>query len=685
VRTLSRILILLAASTLAAGERIVRGPETILGESTALAPFPAASTGAPLLATDGDEVLMVWSARGTTYAQRLDRDGHLAAPLPVVLMPGSPSVQAPHPERLLYLGGVYCLFFNQPDGTAAMRLTRDAEVIDVRVIDAAQMRDLVRDGEEILVSTTRGVLRLREDLSILAEAPMLAGAGEQIVPSPYGTLMLSSRAPAITARFLDGSGAVRIASLDRDASARMVWSGSEFIAVWIGCGPESFSSCGTWVVTLDEQLRQHALPTKIDDNVCGGCAVGLIPLGGGRAYVTWQKGEETRGLPLQKDVTFGFAPARFGPNARVLITSQGRIITAEAALNVRVVLPFVDAAKVPITATVQAAVEETLVATASSATEAAIARQRVIDGKRTNIVTILDHEGHPLREVRIGNGALVALGHDGHDFYALASDTFESSFQKVAEGAVAVKLPVRPVNVLAWVGSGFVVMQSGWRDFSGTEQNRTRLLWLDRAGQLSLPPCPTWEIGNSVSSATVIDIGAETFIVAPGYSSGTLLRFAGGCVTGPPLEGLPHLARIANVAWQNGTWAFLRAEPPAIDVAFSTNVASGPGAWHRVLASRHNYNEGDEAIAPIAGQWLVGYRDTDRLQVVLVGAGGDVMATGLAAEGVAASPRLVPLSSGRVLAVYRRHVYEPPYAGVLRVAVAPLTFETAGRRRSVRP
>jgi hypothetical protein len=649
-----------------------------------LAPFPATADGAPLLATDGDEVLMVWTGRGTMYAQRLDRDGHRAAPLPVVLVPGSPNVRAPHPESLLYAGGVYCLFFNQPDGTAVMRLSRDAEVLDVRVLDSAKMHHLARAGEEILLSTTRGVLRLREDLSVIAETPMPSGAGEQIVPSPHGTLMLSARVPAITARYLDGSGAVRIASVDRYPSARMVWSGSEYIVAWSGCGPESYSSCGMWVVTLDEQLRPHALPTKIDDNVCTGCAVDLIPLGGGRAYVTWQKGEETLGLPLQKDVTFGYAPARFGRSARVLITSQGRLMAAEAALNVRVVAPFVGSGKAPLTATVQAAVEETLAATAVSATEAAVVRQRVVDGKPTNVVTIVDHDGRVLRDVRIGNGTYVALGHDGQDFYALVNDTFESTFQKVAEGAPVVKLPFRPVSVLPWVGSGFVLFQSGWRDFTGTQQNRTRLLWLDRAGQLSFPPCPHWEIDDPVSSPTVVDTGVETVLVAPGYIRGTVLRFAGGCVAGPPLEYLPHLTNITAVAWQNGTWALLN-DDRLIDVAFSSDVASGAGPWHRVLASRNFYSQGDQTLAPIGGQWLVGYRDTDRLHLVLVGAAGNVLATGLAAEGVAQGPKLVPLPSGRVLAVYRRHVHEPPYAGVLRVVVAPLMLETPGRRRSVRP
>ncbi len=130
VRPAALLLALLFAIGVAAGEQAVRGPEVLLGDPT-LAPIagPNTSGTTAAMATDGDEVVLVWTGRSSLYAQRLDRDGRRATELPKLLMAGTRSGPAvATPLRTFHAAGLYWIFFNRLENqqwtTWAMRLTR---------------------------------------------------------------------------------------------------------------------------------------------------------------------------------------------------------------------------------------------------------------------------------------------------------------------------------------------------------------------------------------------------------------------------------------------------------------------------------------------------------------------------------------------------------------------------------
>lgn len=666
---------LLLTLPLLAGERAVAGAERLLGDAT-LAPIavPYRYGNDTVMATDGDEVLMVWTDRGSLYGQRLDRFGKRATALPTLLYRGSRNVPVSG-LRVVYAGGLYTIFFHTLDEkrtwvTSAIRLTPKLDVVmDRRVVLQAAILDGVHTGEEFVLVTDKNVWRMRDDFSVIALLPKFDGS--VLVPSPRGVLLIAASEPAMTARMIDDSISVRVASADNVQAMRAMWTGTEYLLVW--------TDGRTKALVLDENLVARAAPVTLDDKGCTWCSVGIAKIGNDDVIVTWQVGDNTRMRRLRNGLPADSASIYLGDFIKAFSSAHGLLFTVDRMLNVRAFIPGSTGSPsaLPVLAMPVAAAEESVVAVGTSASEVAIVRQR---NDRTNVVSIVDPDGRTLREVAIPAGDFVNLSHDGKDFYALVSNYYESRFQRVEAGAAATKLAFRADRALVWTGSGFFILQSDYRDFTGATQYRSRFLGLTREGVVELPPCEHWEFPSSASwPPAVVRTGDET-AVAVGFH---IARLRGACQTGPPVktQSIPYNWR---PGWQDGLWAWLVTGNSRLELATTDDPATTP-SLHRI-AGNVFITENSYDLTPFAGRWLVAYNEYNQstLRASVHDANGALIGTSTIADSIDGRPFLVPIAD-RVLAVYRRQVWESPYLGVHRVFVTPVTLETASRRRTARP
>lgn len=673
-------MLLFLAGTLSAGERAVRGPESLLGDA-AIGPIDTGYGSRRFLASNGDEIMLVWTSRGSLYAQRLQRDGTLATPFPTLLLPGTENRPAVELTGAVHAGGLYVLFMNGGGQSRAMRITRDAEVVDVRVLPA-KVGEATKAGNEIFLRTATGFLRLREDLSVAGE---LAAGNGSLVVSPQGLLLLTTENAAFTARYLDGSHSVRIAATSGMVmrSARLVWTGTDFIAAWTAC--HSWGSCDVSLTRLDAQLQPRMQPVKMER--CNGCEVtDLLRLDGERVFLI-RNDDRTAGRLLGQAGALDGDSVDLGEDAATMHLGGDMLLSVDTDLNVRLFPAFRTSAPAPV-ATVQTAVDETVVTVASSAGEAAVVRKRVLGGETRHLVSILDAEGRTLREVAIPAGDDTTLAHDGQHFYALVSNTWESFFVKVESGATPVKLSIRTVpGGLFWLGDRFVVLESGFVDFTGRTAEKTRPLALDRSGALALLDCAIPEIDHRMRPVTVVDTGDTILVLEPRYIFGTVLRFRDGCPAGLP-ENVPTLAATElRVAWRNGNWAVFSQDTARrrYIAALSDDLTAYLGPWRDAGRIGTWYGSGQTAIAPLGDGWVAAYVTDNRLYTSVLNAAGYAVSSGVDLGSATGRPHLVPLSGDRVLAVHHRQIHEPPYFGARRVVVAPLTLEQAFRRRPSRP
>jgi hypothetical protein len=685
VRASCLVLLLTLGTVLTAGERPVAGPETLLGDD-ALAPLTTWSFRSPALATDGDELLFVWSGRGSIYAQRLDRQGKPLTPLPTLLFPGRQSNGGGVTNMYaVWAGGFYHIFFSVEEDWSwslrVMRVTRDAELVDVRVLaPGASASDVAVVNDEIIVAGYRTLWRLRPDLSVIATEVLERSAPHTIArAADGGLLLLAGGPPAVTARRLDrDGGTVRIGTATSSDPLRILWTGTEYLAAWSSC---EWGGCGTTLLRLDARLVPKGDPKVIGGGNCYSCDIGLTSLGDETVLVTWQAttangSHATHAKRVRAGVVLDEKDLVFGPQAATVRTPQGLLVLADSTPQVHVISPAFTAER---TAAPRAAAEETVAAVASSPSGFAVVRRRAAGAEMQNIATILDDEGNVRREVRLPPGSNVALASFGRDFYALVTDSWSpaSWFQKVEEGAPAVRLPQQVLPLLVWTGRDFLTLQAGWYE-EGEYQAKTRVLWLDRNGAPKDVPCGDVVLPGASWDVRVFSGGGETFVVTPQ----AMLRLRGRCPRAEPAPPLPEQAR---VAWQAGVWAALVPGGAnfTFDIGFASDVPSLPGARRRIFAGR-DYVYG-KSIAPLDGNWLVALNTAGRgISLLVVDGHGGVIGTGTLAKNVTDAPVFAPLAGGRLLAVYARQVYEPPYLGVSRVVVAPVTTEEALRRQGVR-
>ncbi|HUR79221.1 MAG TPA: hypothetical protein VM733_00545 [Thermoanaerobaculia bacterium] len=673
---LPTILLLFVLPLAASGEQLVRGPETLLGNAD-LAPLGGASLQ---MASDGDEVVLAFITRNCVYAQRLDRNGVALTPLPVLIASGNVVRRAMDPLRVVYAGGFYTFFFTRYDhatqqwSVQATRVTRDLELVETRAIEASSLLDAVRTNGDIVVMTYDSLWFLRDDLSVIRRTARVDGA--MLVASPQGALMLTALEPVLSARFLDNGLSARIAGVYKPQKIAGAWTGSEFLIAWSDWGH-------VYAATLDAELRVRVKPVLLSDfsNVCADCSVSVVAMSSGEALVRWQRGSTSLAARFRDGVMVEKTPWILGTSVTPFVTSSGLVIMAGPSLDVRAFVAGAvsEPAKQSVTATVRVAAEESLAAVAASASEVAVARHRA-DG--TNFVSVVDHDGRALRDVRIANGARVALAHDGTAFYALVTDGYTAQFQKVADGAGVTKLNVRLANLLHWEGTQFLILQNGYADFTGAQVNKTRALAIARDGTVGLPRCAMWEFPLTSGRARVLRGGTDTFIAV----ENDLARLRDDCQTGPPDPLVKTINYQFAAAWNGSVWARLAFGGPVsrLQLSFAPDLTSA-AEGHDVAAELLYGEEETFDVAPAGDRWLVIWNKNARLESALFDANGRVAGTATIADDALNGVRLVPVSNNRVLAIYQRQVYDPPYLGVTRVFAARMTLDPASRRRTVRP
>ncbi|HVE71579.1 MAG TPA: hypothetical protein VNI54_09450 [Thermoanaerobaculia bacterium] len=668
--------LLLLSLSLFAGERAVRGPETLLGDATLspISDWRYGTVGA--IASDGDEIVLFWIGCGSLYAQRLDRNGNAVTPLPQILVRGM--VLPPYVSgkiAAVHAGGHYVVFYSWYDrfrfSLRALRLTRELEPVDERVLEAATsaISDAVVAGDEIVLGASREVFRLRHDLTLIERVKGFDVT--DLLATPHGVLVVTNSEPAIGVRMLDGSASARLASVYEPSVAQSVWTGSEYVVAWADY---------RWLFLLSMDRQFRATPqVQIDKAVCDGCVFNLVAVSAGEALLTWQSAGVTRAARVRNGVVTDTTPFVLGPAPLTLFrTEAGRFLTVDRGMNVRVfdMPPAASPASLAPAATIRTAMDETLADVAVSPAEIAVARHRA---NGSNIVSILDREGRPLREVTIRDGVNVALAHDGQDFYAVIHNPSTTAFQKVAPGAPVTQLPFGVIAALEWSGDAFIILQSGYADFSGQMQHKTRVLSVNREGKAGLAPCPVWELPGTTSIATLIRAGDDLHIVAAGYE--TSLRRDCAVMPLVPINS-PFAPYGLAAAHRDGVWARVRwAVPNAYTIAFPQSL-SDP-ARERTLPPADFLGYFD--VAPLGdGGWLVVY-GSGLLRAAVYDGAGHLVGTATVGESSTGRVTLVPIATDRVLAVTQRHVWEAPYTGVNRVVTSVITTEPASRRRTARP
>ena len=684
MRTISLLFVLAVTASLHAGERPILGPETLLGDATLTKGFQNGSTS-PHLATDGDSILMAWGNGGNLLVQLLTREGRLATALPTVLMPRLAGSTDGSVVRVLWLDGLYWVFGRSAGEFVVIRLSRDLEIIDVRKrSDLRLVFDVEVIGDEIFMLAGERKWRMTRDLEIVAEAP-LRYASRSLVPSPHGMFLLTASDPAITAERFDGTGSVRIASVEKMGDARMAWTGTEFVVVWTDC---SYDSCEAWMARFDETLSAKGEPVKIDGGGYQNRWVHLTVIGDDTVFVLaegvtggpYSYVDASLGRRYRQGVALESKPRIAGRSAVPILTSQGQLFVVDGNLNVSLVPPAGapnDGQLLPVIASPRSAASETLGSVAMSANGIAVVRRRFVAGVYANSVSILDSDGKLLREMPLPSSEIL-LSSDGRDFYAVGHDYYGYSwFQKLEPGTPQIQLPFRALAPLAWSGGMFVTV-AAYRTAEGDE--RTRLRWLDRNGQSLAPFCKGWEAPWS-AEASLVEGGGQTYFMW--YTRALQVR--NGCAVGDVVE-IPS-ANPRYIAWQDGVWAWFGTTPyPESELffTFSADPMSFTGPRYPLRAGDCCNNA--RAIAPIAGRWLLLYTAWPTDGLAVVDESGAVVGIGeFTLDAAYSMAQLMPVARDRVLAVSERQVDEPPYFGTRRVVVTPITVETVFRRRGARP
>ncbi|HUR79222.1 MAG TPA: hypothetical protein VM733_00550 [Thermoanaerobaculia bacterium] len=684
------VLAMLLASTAGAATRLTVGDEVPIGPYERDVPQPTRTR--TVMATDGDTILAVHHSADyylpALYATRFDRNGKLLTPEPIPLVTRTETTGARHgvPPHIFWFRGSYIVFYATYDSKVnALRVTAEGAVIERVALpfDAAGF-DVATDGNEfVLVNPGAKLLRLGASLEVLGTVDIPA---DRYTTLARGVAFGDGRFMIVTVRHVTGvwsrvfengvlGAEVLVGESRSDGSvAQVVWTGATFVSAWTECASGVYDDdcVGIWAALTRTGEPAGALHVISYQQSTNDYDISLTALDAGTILVTANDddGNEigrryaVNGVAASEDTKLGIAPAG------AFLTDGGALMVLDARQR----MAWIDAAarapfpgEMALAPTFLAPPGETLRAAAASATEAA-----VLHG---SILSIVAHDGTPLRDVRLGNDiAGGALASDGCDFFALLSawpGTLSFYDSRTDTKRVFRQPAYNPF--LVWTGTELLAVWS--------EGDRQWMASLDRQGALLAPP-RALETGTGVNQLVAAH---GRVLLAQATSRGVVVQLfdTHGQSIGPPNE-LPNMWTYGHAALAtNGAFDALAAlDSKSYEMLVSFRPANGTFIaapnWAKPATDAR-----EAALAPAAGAdgFVIVYRMArpvlDTLNIALLDMQGHATATSSLIIGDYGQPILLELAPDRILLVYPRSADEPRYAGATRTFARLLTFEDA--------
>ncbi len=693
-------LIALSAAFASAGaSNVSLGPEILLGSRDL--GQPTAVRSGPAMATDGDEMFVVYSREwGSVYADRIDRHGAVknVEAIPLALRHGIDGLYGS--LRVLWFRGQYVVFFFASERVHALRVTREGMVVSSTVLPDEAVGphfDVATDGDEIvLVSETDKIVRLSGDLEVVVMTE-IARVHPYSIPRrsvAYGggryTIVTADR-DQLTVRFLDHgvlSPPVHVVDINNDShdagSTRVVWTGSTFVTAWMECsnGPFCLASWMTLTATGTPALAPQAIEyipwtrsqttpdltlTALDEETIFIAWRGVYPAARAQRF-------RISGLPLEEAVDAGATPIA------AVRTSGGSLGVVDATLRAAIldapaVAPFPN--PLPLVPAVQRLATERLLSAAATSKEIAVARRagRGVDWADAAAIGIMDHEGHMLRDISV-TAREAALATDGDEFFAITADGFgELWFYRLSAPEQSVRLVAGSYThdlSLVWTGAELVAL---WG-----QNDEIRMARLDRDGRRT-------------AADTVVFAGPawlprllarrNELLVTWSWNGAKLLRLDPSLRPLGPLETLPFQWSDLSVAADDDEEVFAARYHDG--TSFHTGVAfRRPGEPFDFASPALSANRRVVTIPGIAvtrsGYLVTRQSDEDSYtRMALVRRTGSVEESGQLGVDID-TVSLHTIGPDHVLAIYTRSAEEPEYGGVSRVFARHLTIGPAPRR-----
>jgi hypothetical protein len=688
----SALIVTVFGFDLPAAVRLTAGEEIPL--STLARALPEAARSAPVMATDGDTILSVYTRGGAIFATRFDRDGRLLTPepLPILQRIVTDGVAVWDTAlRLLWFRDHYVLFFRAPDSSVrAIRITPAGIPVEVVALPLQTIRpiDVATDGNEIiLVCDVPTAFRLDASLQLigtlpLAPTPLNYQSAVRSIAYGDGRFMILTLEWSRVSTEVVQDGAVSprvdVGPVNRESrpGSKVVWTGSTFVAGWSECtqGISSDACLGVWTPLTSTgaaagllRITGYALLSTTSP---GDFELSLTALDRDTVWFTWRAGnDQTRvgrtyrlnGAAMGPTTKLGFDPVSsltLPGDALAIIDARQRLAWIDAAETATLpeVLPFQTTLLIP--------PNETVLDAAASTTEIAVLRSVKRDDEtvRTAAVSILAHDGTLLRDIDLGEDvSMGTIASDGRQFFALLWHWRGAmTFHNLTTGKDTAVWPSGAYPSMVWTGTELV---AAWR--AGGEVTIARF---DREGRpLALPTA----LARSDRAAHLVARDGRVLLA---YTSGGVTHVQVLDSHGYPVGG-PDTVKHGPGWWRgaiatNGETEVVptsESNRPSIGFAFRPRNGTFVQAAGRVTAAQPiEY----ASLAATAQGFLFAYQvpalfDTSHL--ALIDDQGFATRTLDVGSGIDGEHVLVELAPDRLLYVYPRIADDSRRAGASRV------------------
>ncbi|HEX8172642.1 MAG TPA: hypothetical protein VF824_19050 [Thermoanaerobaculia bacterium] len=674
----------LAVSAAAAAERALElrvSAEVRLGGAE-LGPTVQFSTRRPAIASDGVELFVVYqNDRGGVFAQRLRADGTPLTELPVVLVASG----AGNIISAQWVGDAYAVVLAPRESTPlrVLLFSRDGAPLGERTLTEPLLaREIAWNFDEFAALGEESISTVRRDGTVQATLPLprvTAGADRAVTFNRGRYAILTAERSGVTVRFYNGrqvSEPIVLAPALRDFQSRndaaIIWSGSEYVAVWNDCGAQP--PCLTemarlaWNGTLLAPPQSLGRFTELD----------LTAIGDNTVLLTYDYSDRgaTRaaGRRYRAGVLLDEERLELGDfEAEGFHTAGGETVTVDRSL-LFAAIPAGGRPSQPLARIARSAAWELAVTAAASETELVVVRNHLRGGSSYE-VSVVDADGHITREFPLGDALYwQSLASDGREVFRLERD---SPARLVRFGRVAPDAPMKTLalggaalDAFVWNGAAFVTL---W-----VQPLRTELVDREGAplGRCELPPL-------NASDLQLVRSGDETWLAFDAGLDKLLLQQldARGCASGPALVSTHSSETIYGVsaAANGGTIGMLyrdfndRRQHP---IRFAYRPPGGSIVLSPTIFPQELHHYASTSILSAIGErhFIILTATYRAMVATLIDLEGHIESSVTLAGDTSGPATVVRFGRDRVAVVYARPYDEPPFFGLDRVTVKMLTI-----------
>ena len=696
MRTTNLLFVLILAASLHAGERpIVVGPEFAVGEALVREWSPN-GTVSPMMATDGDSTLVVfdpWAYAGSKalYTQRIDRDGKAAGDARLLAGPGSLSLKG-----IVWTGDRYLVFFwdYTPNRLFAAFVSANGNPFGTprELPSMYDIENIATRGDEIVIATRSSLVRLRSDATVIQRISRPYVESRVVATGPRAIGVLDVDKGGITLRKLDRSSlSAPVAVTQRKILGQlargsdMVWTGSEYVAVWGDCA--QYSICTVWMARFDHSGRSLGETREIGDLRTATLERGitLTSLGDNTVFVTMDNGSDDEpravgrrfraGVEVQSDVSvIADAPVAVAANAHgsLLVVNAEMLL---AALPANGVFPY----RIELQPFVPGVPEEILWTATSTPTHVAIVRRRVNAGRpATWVASVLTHDGALVHELEV-EGWLATVASNGRDFYLLWGDSKNRfklddvlSLQRLAPGTTPIQ-----VNDAGWFGWHGLARHNDSIIVWWNDDKRSRMHILDDTGLQPASVIRDRDVDNF--TPYFVSAGDDLFMMWGNDLWQSQKINTSGQAIGRP-DVLPYNAGRPRCAW-NGIAVGCTFES-RVDEGYMFALRDSAGVFRVTTHETRPHEEGASALPSVRamrGRYVMLRMTNEGHHVVVFDRDGQIaeQLTFREAGDPFDSGVLVPLDDERAIAFYERNLYTPPFIAAQSVVGRVIKIQRA--------